>query len=198
MQTALALVAAYILGSIPFSFVVARAFGVEDVRQVGSGNVGATNVLRSAGKAAGGLALLLDAAKGAAATALAAWLVPDPPVVAAIAALAAVVGHMHPPWLGFRGGKGVATGLGAFAVILPAAALGAAVLFLITAAATRYVSLGSIVGAAGLAALAFVFGGSVSVAWVATLTTALVVLRHRSNIERLWRGSERRAGERTR
>lgn len=198
MQTALALVAAYILGSIPFSFVVARAFGVEDVRRVGSGNVGATNVLRSAGKAAGGLALLLDATKGAAATALAAWLVPDPPVVTALAALAAVLGHMHPPWLGFRGGKGVATGLGAFAVVLPTATLGAAVLFLLTAAATRYVSLGSIVGAAGLAALAFVFGGSASVAWVATLTAALVVLRHRSNIERLWRGSERRAGERTR
>jgi glycerol-3-phosphate acyltransferase PlsY len=198
MQTALALVAAYILGSIPFSFVVAKAFGVEDVRRVGSGNVGATNVLRSAGKAAGGLALLLDATKGAAATTLAVWLVPDPPVVTALAALAAVLGHMYPPWLGFRGGKGVATGLGAFAVVLPTATLGAAVLFLLTAAATRYVSLGSIVGAAGLAALAFVFGGSASVAWVATLTAALVVLRHRSNIERLWRGSERRAGERTR
>jgi glycerol-3-phosphate acyltransferase PlsY len=198
MQTALALVAAYILGSIPFSFVVAKAFGVEDVRRVGSGNVGATNVLRSAGKAAGGLALLLDATKGAAATTLAVWLVPDPPVVIALAALAAVLGHMYPPWLGFRGGKGVATGLGAFAVVLPTATLGAAVLFLLTAAATRYVSLGSIVGAAGLAALAFVFGGSASVAWVATLTAALVVLRHRSNIERLWRGSERRAGERTR
>jgi glycerol-3-phosphate acyltransferase PlsY len=198
MQTVLALIAAYILGSIPFSFVVARAFGVEDVRRVGSGNVGATNVLRSAGKVAGGLALLLDAAKGATAAALAAWLVPAPPVVAALAALAAVVGHMHPPWLGFRGGKGVATGLGAFAVILPTPTLGAAVLFLLTAAVTRYVSLGSIVGAAGLAALAFRFGDSVSVAWVATLTAALVVLRHRSNIQRLWRGSERRAGERTR
>lgn len=198
MDIALALAAAYLLGSIPFSFLVARAFGVEDVRQVGSGNVGATNVLRSAGKAAGLLALLLDAAKGASATGLATWLVPEPRVVAALAALAAVIGHMHPPWLRFRGGKGVATGFGAFGLILPTATLGAAILFLFTAAATRYVSLGSIVGAAGLATLAFVFGGSVSVAWVATLTAGLVVLRHRSNLQRLWRGSERRAGERAR
>jgi glycerol-3-phosphate acyltransferase PlsY len=195
MAPALALAAAYLLGSIPFSFLVARAFGVEDVRRVGSGNVGATNVLRSAGKAAGVLALLLDAAKGAAATWLATWLAPEPPVVAGLAAATAVVGHMYPVWLRFHGGKGVATGLGAFAPLLPKAALVATILFLLTLAATRYVSLGSLVGAVSLAALAFLLGGSISVAWAATFTAGLVVLRHRSNLRRLWGGAERRAGE---
>jgi len=195
MVSALVLAAAYLFGSIPFSFLVARAFGVEDVRRVGSGNVGATNVLRSAGRAAGGLALLLDAAKGAAASGLAAWLVPERPVVPALAAVAAVLGHMYPVWLGFKGGKGVATGFGAFAPLVPKASLAATVLFLLTLAATRYVSLGSIVGAVSLAALAFVFGDSSFVAGAATFTAALVVLRHRSNLQRLWRGSEQRAGE---
>jgi glycerol-3-phosphate acyltransferase PlsY len=195
MAPALALALAYLLGSIPFSFLVARAFGVEDVRRVGSGNVGATNVLRSAGKAAGVLALLLDAAKGAAATWLATWLAPEPPVVAGLAAATAVVGHMYPVWLRFHGGKGVATGLGAFAPLLPKAALVATILFLLTLAATRYVSLGSLVGAVSLAALAFLLGGSISVAWAATFTAGLVVLRHRSNLRRLWGGAERRAGE---
>jgi glycerol-3-phosphate acyltransferase PlsY len=195
MAPALVLVAAYLLGSIPFSFLVARAFGVEDVRQVGSGNVGATNVLRSAGKAAGGLALLLDAAKGAAASGFAVYFAPEKPAVAALAAVAAVLGHMYPVWLRFQGGKGVATGFGAFAPLAPKASLAATVLFLLTLAATRYVSLGSIVGAVSLAALAFVLGASPFVAGAATFTAALVVLRHRSNLQRLWRGSERRAGE---
>ncbi|MEE8217435.1 MAG: glycerol-3-phosphate acyltransferase, partial [Vicinamibacteria bacterium] len=103
MVCALALVAAYLLGSIPFSFLVARAFGVADVRQVGSGNVGASNVLRSAGKAAGVLALLLDVAKGVVAPLLAAHVLPDQPTVAALAAVAAVLGHMYPLWLRFLG-----------------------------------------------------------------------------------------------
>jgi glycerol-3-phosphate acyltransferase PlsY len=195
MTSTLLIVVAYLIGSIPFSFLVARVFGVEDVRRVGSGNVGATNVLRSAGKAAGGLALLLDAAKGAAASGLALSLAPESPVVPALAAVAAVLGHMYPVWLRFQGGKGVATGIGAFAPLLPKASLVAIALFLLTVATTRYVSLGSIVGAVSLAALAFVLGGSSFVAGAAALTAALVVLRHRSNLQRLWRGSERRAGE---
>ncbi len=195
MAPALVLAAAYLLGSIPFSFIVARAFGVEDVRRVGSGNVGATNVLRSAGKVAGGLALLLDAAKGAAATWLAMWLAPERPGVAALAAVAAVLGHMYPVWLSFKGGKGVATGFGAFVPLVPKASVAATLLFLVALTATRYVSVGSIVGAVSLAAFAFVFGDSPFVAGAATFTAALVVLRHRSNLRRLWRGAERRAGE---
>jgi glycerol-3-phosphate acyltransferase PlsY len=195
MVCALALVAAYLLGSIPFSFLVARAFGVADVRQVGSGNVGASNVLRSAGKAAGVLALLLDVAKGVVAPLLAAHVLPDQPTVAALAAVAAVLGHMFPLWLRFQGGKGVATALGAFVPLVPKAVAGATLAFLLTLIVTRYVSAGSIVGAMTLAALAFVFGGSSAVAWAAAFTAALVVVRHRSNLQRLWGGSERRAGD---
>ncbi len=193
MVPAFILVSSYLLGSIPFSFLVGRAFGVADVRRVGSGNVGATNVFRSAGKTAGLLALLLDAAKGAAASLLALWLVPDQPAVAALAAVTAVLGHMYPVWLRFQGGKGVAAGLGAFAALVPKAAMAATGIFLLTLIATRYVSISSIVGTATLAALAFAFG-SPAVAWAATLTAVLVVLRHRSNLKRLKAGSERRAG----
>ena len=185
---------AYLIGSLPFSFLVARAFGVRDVRRVGSGNVGATNVLRSAGKAAGLLALLLDAGKGAAASLAAARLAPADATLPALAALVAVVGHMYPVWLRFEGGKGVATGLGAFAPLAPWAALGAVAVFAATAAATRYVSLGSVAGALTLAVLAPVLGGRGAVAAAAALTAGLVVFRHRSNLRRILGGSERRAG----
>jgi glycerol-3-phosphate acyltransferase PlsY len=195
MLPLLVLVAAYVVGSIPFSFLVARGFGVDDVRRVGSGNVGATNVLRSAGRKAGGLALLLDVAKGAAATLLAVRLAPDQELTWGLAAVAAVLGHMYPVWLRFQGGKGVATGLGAFAPLAPEAALGATALFLLALAATRFVSLGSIVGAVSLAVLAFVLGSPTPVVGAASFTAGLVVLRHRSNVRRLWTGEERRAGE---
>ena len=185
---------AYLIGSLPFSFLVARAFGVRDVRRVGSGNVGATNVLRSAGKAAGLLALLLDAGKGAAASLAAARLAPADATLPALAALVAVVGHMYPVWLRFEGGKGVATGLGAFAPLAPWAALGAVAVFAATAAATRYVSLGSVAGALTLAVLAPVLGGRGAVAAAAALTAGLVVFRHRSNLRRILGGTERRAG----
>jgi len=188
------LVGAYLVGSIPFSFVVARAFGVADVRRVGSGNVGATNVLRSAGKAAGALALLLDAAKGAAAVVLAARLTSATGPGPALAAVAAVVGHMYPVWLRFAGGKGVATGFGAFVPLAPAAALGGLGAFAGVLVATRIVSVGSIAGASVLAALAFVTRGSVPVAWAAAVAASLVVLKHRSNLRRLRAGTERRLG----
>lgn len=185
---------AYLIGSIPFSFLVARAFGVEDVRRVGSGNVGATNVLRSAGKAAGVLALLLDVGKGAAAAALAGWLARGDPRLPALAAVLAVVGHMYPVWLRFEGGKGVATGLGAFAPLVPGAAAGGIVVFAVVAAFSRLVSLGSVAGAVALAGLAWVGRGSSPVAVAAAATTALVVLRHRSNLRRILGGTERRLG----
>lgn len=195
LTRALALVAAYLLGSVPFSFLVARAFGVKDVRRVGSGNVGATNVLRNAGKAAGVLAFLLDAGKGATAALVASRLDPHDPVLPALAALGAVVGHMYPAWLRFQGGKGVATGLGAFAPLVPWAALGAVLVFGGVAAATRYVSLGSVAGALALAALALASAGAGPVALAATFTAALVVFRHRSNLRRILGGTERRAGD---
>jgi glycerol-3-phosphate acyltransferase PlsY len=194
MIAALILVAAYLLGSLPFSFLVARAFGVRDVREVGSGNVGATNVARSAGRGAGAVALVLDAGKGAAATLLAMKLDPDSKEVMALAAAAAVLGHMYPLWLRFRGGKGVATGLGAFAPLAPTAAVGATALFLVATATTGFVSVGSMVGAASLAGLVFFLDGVGPVAWTATATAVLVLWRHRSNLRRLWTGQEHRAG----
>src|SRR5512141_411630 len=175
MIPALAVAAlSYVVGSVPFSFIVARAFGVADVRRVGSGNVGATNVARSAGKAAGVLALLCDAAKGAAAVAVAGFLFPGRPALVALAALAAVVGHMYPVWLRFEGGKGVATGLGAFVPLVPWAALAAVAVFAAVAAATRYVSLGSVAGALALAGVSWALAGPGPPALAATFTAALV------------------------
>ncbi len=185
---------AYLIGSIPFSFLVARAFGVHDVRRVGSGNVGATNVLRSAGRTAGALALVLDVGKGAAASALAGQLAAGEAALPAAAAVAAVVGHMFPVWLRFQGGKGVATGLGAFAPLAPAAALGAIVAFAVVALATRFVSLGSVAGGLVLAGIALGLRGPDPVAAAAALSAALVVFRHRSNLRRILGGTERRMG----
>lgn len=188
------ILAAYLIGSIPASFLVARAFGVADVRRVGSGNVGATNVLRSAGKPAGAIALALDVGKGALAVALAERLSPGHPWLGAAAAVAAVVGHVYPVWLGLRGGKGVATGLGAFAVLEPVAAVVALPVFGLTLAVTQYASLASVVGAVSLAVLSFVFRGPDGVTIAAALTAAFIVVRHRSNLRRILEGSERRLG----
>jgi glycerol-3-phosphate acyltransferase PlsY len=186
------LAAAYLLGSIPFSFLVARHEGV-DVRAVGSGNVGATNVLRNVGRAAGLLAFALDFAKGSAAT----WLARETIggyVFPSAAAVVAVLGHMHPVWLRFRGGKGVATGAGAFLPIAPLPTVGALIVFGIVTAATRYVSLGSMAGSASLGALGFLFGTPPPVPLAAAFVALLVAWKHRENIRRLTRGTERRMG----
>ncbi len=186
-------VVAYLVGSIPFSFLVARWFGVADVRRVGSGNVGATNVLRNAGRGAGTLAFLLDAGKGAAA-ALTARFAADDPLLPPLAAVVAVVGHMYPVWLRFHGGKGVATGLGAFAPLAPTAAASSVLVFLAVTAVTRYVSLGSVAGALTLAALCYAHTGAGPIALAAGLTAVLIVLRHRGNLRRIVGGTERRTG----
>jgi glycerol-3-phosphate acyltransferase PlsY len=188
---------AYLLGSIPFSYVVARAFGVPDVREVGSGNVGASNVMRSAGLTAGVLAFGLDTLKGTAAVLIALRLDAGaslPP----LAALAALLGHVYPVWLGFRGGKGVATGAGAFFPLAPLPTAVALGVFLMTVMASRYISLGSMAGVLALPIVTFALGGG---AWLTAGTAAaalLIVLKHKDNIERLARGSERRLGSRER
>lgn len=192
LSASLVAIVAYLIGSIPFSFLVARAFGVGDVRRVGSGNVGATNVLRSAGRGAGAVALGLDVAKGALAVALALRLAPGRPLLPAVAALLAVAGHVYPVWLRGQGGKGVATGLGAFAVLEPVAALVALVVFALSIATTQLASVGSLAGALSLAGLTLLFRGLDPVASAAIATAALVVLRHRSNIRRILDGRERR------
>jgi len=217
-RTLLIAAVSYLLGSIPFGYLLVRAFRGEDVRQSGSGNIGATNVSRKS-PTLGVLTLLLDALKGAAAVTVGIilsppiferisipyipWRVilppssPDLAVWAALAALFAVVGHMFPVWLKFRGGKGVATGLGSFVVIAPKAVLLAAAIFFVFVLVFRYVSLGSIAAVAAFPSLALLlheFGN----AWLAlafmSLASLLIVLRHYQNILRLLAGTETRFG----
>jgi glycerol-3-phosphate acyltransferase PlsY len=189
----LVLASAYLLGAIPFGLILGKALSGVDVRRSGSGNIGATNVARSLGAGAGVATLLLDAAKGA----LAAWaggriLGPEG---AALAGLAATVGHVFPIYLGFRGGKGVATGLGAFAVVDPYAAVAAAVVFLVTVALSRRVSAGSLAGCVALP-IALHLREAPMLSQIAGLACVVLVLfRHRSNMSRLLAGTEPRIGE---
>ena len=185
---------AYLAGSIPFAFLLARAAGV-DVRVAGSGNVGAANVLRTAGLWRGALVMGLDVAKGALAVLPAVALNAGATIVA-LAAAAAVVGHVYPVWLRFRGGKGVAVSAGAFAVLTPAATAVAALVFVAIVAGTRYVSLGSLAATLALPPAAWVAGEPRAVVLAVAATGALIVFRHRGNIRRLRAGNERRMGSR--
>jgi acyl phosphate:glycerol-3-phosphate acyltransferase len=195
-ESALMLAGAYLVGSIPFSYLVARAFGVADVRTVGSGNVGATNVMRSAGKGPGIAALVLDALKGVVATGAASRLFPGSEWMPATAAVAAVVGHVFPLWLGFRGGKGVATGAGALLPLAPVATGTAAIVFVLTLVLSRYVSLSSMVSAAALAAFAFLWDSPRPVAIGAAVVALIVIVKHGANVQRLLSGTENRLGTR--
>lgn len=186
---------AYLLGSIPFSYLVARSWGV-DVRRVGSGNVGATNVMRSAGKAAGLAAFVLDFLKGLAATAGARYVSPEGPLPA-VAAVTAVLGHMYPVWLRFRGGKGVATGAGAFLPLAPLPTALGLVGFTLVLVATRYASIASIVGTMTLAVLAFLLGYPASVARAAAAAGLIILWKHRGNLDRLAKGTESRVGSKS-
>jgi acyl phosphate:glycerol-3-phosphate acyltransferase len=186
------LLGAYLLGSIPFSYLVARQKGV-DVRRVGSGNVGATNVMRNVSVAAGLLAFLLDAAKGTVAVLLARLVEPSGPLPT-LAGVLAVLGHMYPVWLRFRGGKGVATGAGAFLPLAPLATVCALVAFGLALALTRYVSLSSILGTTTLAVLAFLSGAPPVVSRAAAGMALLITWKHRANLQRIARGTERRLG----
>jgi acyl phosphate:glycerol-3-phosphate acyltransferase len=193
----------YLLGSIPVGYLLVRFFKKQDIRTVGSGNIGATNVLRSGGKGLGAATFVLDVAKGALAVWLGALLAPSLmpgwPVrnVAALAALVAVLGHMFPVWLKFKGGKGVATGFGVFLVIAPWAALAAIGLFAVVFAITRYVSLASILGAASFPVFAWFFvQGDKPRFFVAVqiAVSLLVIVKHHANIGRLLSGTEHRFG----
>lgn len=191
---------AYLLGSIPFGYLIVRAKEGADVRETGSGGTGATNVTRKAGKFAGVVTLLLDAAKGAAAVLLARLLLtPDFGVnwFVAAAAILALLGHIFPVWLGFRGGKGVATGVGIFLCLAPLALLCAALIFILVVATTRYISLGSIIATATFPIFLWLLNSLVKpVANLApVMTTAitggtLIIMMHRANIGRLMRGEE--------
>jgi len=211
------IIIAYLVGSIPFGYLIVRATQGADVRETGSGGTGATNVSRRAGKAAGVFTLVLDALKGAVAVAFAKLILGLPIITAgghaasplvsrspadaqwwvAGAAIAAIVGHIFPIWLRFRGGKGVATGVGVFLMLAPMAVALAALVFLLVVALTRYVSLGSILAAIAIPLFvllqnAFIQESELSAPTmtVAIVGAGLIVFAHRANIRRLLQGTE--------
>ncbi|HOW85427.1 MAG TPA: glycerol-3-phosphate 1-O-acyltransferase PlsY [Candidatus Aminicenantes bacterium] len=186
--------ASYLLGSIPTGYLVVRLIGRRDVREFGSGNTGATNVMRLKGWTAALPVALVDVAKGFLPVALAGTWFADP-VFSAACGFLAVVGHCFPFSIGFRGGKGVATSLGAFAAIAWGPCLGSLGLFLLIVGLTRYVSLGSIAASLAFPVIIFASGGSRPVAAVALAIALLVVARHRGNIRRVIAGTERKLGE---
>jgi glycerol-3-phosphate acyltransferase PlsY len=195
MATLLAVLGAYLIGSISFAVVTSRLFGLPDPRTYGSGNPGATNVLRSGKKTAAIATLVGDAAKGAVAVALVRWLAPSfglGDTAVAGAAFAAFAGHLYPVYFGFKGGKGVATAFGIVLALSGWLALAALVVFLAVVATTRYVSLASVLGAAAAAALTPVLFGT---GWVLAAVLGmgvLIVWRHRANLQRLLVGEESR------
>ena len=201
---------AYLLGSIPFGYLLVRIFRGEDIRQTGSGNIGATNVARSGAKGLGIATLILDALKGALAVGLAAILagskynlcgdfvvsgcVPALRLMA-WAALLAVLGHVFPVWLKFKGGKGVATALGVFCVLFPKAILVALAVFIVVVVLTRYVSLGSILGAITFPAAAYFLQSTDALSLLLASTVSfIVIVKHHQNIRRLMSGTESRFG----
>jgi glycerol-3-phosphate acyltransferase PlsY len=198
-------VAAYLFGSIPTGYLLVRLFRHEDIRSVGSGNIGATNVLRSGGKGLGAATFLLDVLKGCSAVwlggLLGSLLLPSVPLrsAQALAALCAVLGHMFPLWLRLRGGKGVATGFGVFLVAAPWAALSAISVFLVVLVLSRYVSLASILGATCFPVFAwFMVSGAHPPFYVAVecAVAFLIIVKHHQNIRRLLAGTESRFGAR--
>jgi glycerol-3-phosphate acyltransferase PlsY len=195
MLALLAVPIAYLIGSIPFGYLIVKLTRGADVRATGSGGTGATNVSRRAGKVAGVATLVLDALKGAVAILITRGLLNDGPrashgwwVVAT--AVAVIIGHIFPVWLGFRGGKGVATGAGVFLIIAPFALLCAGVVFLAVVLITRYVSLGSIVAAATIPACVWLSGLGAPEVTGAVAGALLIIFAHRANIGRLIGGTE--------
>jgi acyl phosphate:glycerol-3-phosphate acyltransferase len=200
-------VLAYLLGSIPFGYLVVRIARGEDVRSSGSGNIGATNVARAGGKKLGILTLFLDAVKGYFAVVIAGYLATNSLLNAnpenrhvvlasmSLAVLFAMIGHIFPVWLRFRGGKGVATGLGCFIALAPKAVLVVLVIFAVLVGAFHYISLASIIASAAFPVFAFLLYRRDASPAMLTATIAaslLIILKHRSNIERLVSGTENR------
>ena len=186
----------YLVGSVPFAWLLPRRASGIDIRLTGSGNVGAANAYRASGAAVAALVVVLDLAKGACAV-LVANRVGQGAAVQAAAGVAAVLGHIFPVWLGFRGGKGVATACGVFAVLAPLATALAALVFVVTVWWTRYVSVGSLGATIVLPALAYRFAAPPAVVAGAVVCAILILERHRANLVRLLNGSEPRLTERT-
>jgi glycerol-3-phosphate acyltransferase PlsY len=194
MNAVFAVTLAYLVGSIPFAYVLSRHQGI-DLRRAGSGNVGASNVLRTTGVRAAVLAMVLDGVKGAIAVLTAQFLSPGP-VATVLAAFASILGHVYPIWLRFRGGKGVATAAGAFALLAPEALAVAASVFLLSVIVTRFISVGSIAGALALVLVAALSDAPGVVAGGAAASAIVIIYRHRGNLARLAAGTERRIGQR--
>lgn len=194
MKPALLIIYSYLLGSIPFGIVLAKIKGV-DLRKVGSGNIGATNVLRAMGKGPALITLLGDLLKGTAAVG-AARMLGVGAGYEGLAGLAAIAGHNFPIFLRFRGGKGVATSLGVILIYMPQVGILTAGLWLATALITRLSSLGALVSFGFLPVGAYLYGGSKEKIAVSVAISAMLILRHTENIKRLIRGTERRIGER--
>jgi glycerol-3-phosphate acyltransferase PlsY len=190
-----AIVAAYLIGSVPFALLLARRWGAADLRRVGSGNLGAANVLRASGLKAGILVAVLDVTKGAVSVMLAERFSGSAAAPAA-AGLAAIVGHIYPPWLRFRGGKGVATACGVFSVLTPLAIPPALGIFVVAVWMTKYISVGSMLASMALPPIAYAMGSTAPAVSAALVASAIIVFRHRSNLVRLRSGSERRIGAR--
>jgi glycerol-3-phosphate acyltransferase PlsY len=184
----------YFAGSVPFAFLIPRCFAGVDVRNVGSGNIGAANVFRATRPLIGLAVFGLDVFKGFAIVLLATRLGMDDPTRTA-AGVATIMGHFYPVWLRFRGGKGVATAGGVFGVLSPIAALASVVIFLVVAWWTRYISAGSIVASLILVPLLYVMAAPPSTMIGGSLVTVLILYRHRGNLIRLSDGTERRFGQ---
>ena len=194
MEDIIAVALGYLAGSVPFAFLLARRRGV-DLRRAGSRNVGAANVLRTSGVTDAVLAMCLDAGKGAVAV-LVAQRLSDGPAAPVAGGLAAVIGHIYPVWLGFRGGKGVATAAGVFLVLVPLAVAIAGAVFALAIWMTRYISVGSVAAAVTLAVTTAALDVPPAVAAGAAMSAGIIVYRHRGNLARLLAGTERRVGER--
>lgn len=188
------IVIGYLLGSVPFAFMLARRRGT-DIRFIGSGNVGAANVLRTSGVRTALLVMALDACKGAGSVLLAQrWSAGD--AASAAAGMAAIIGHIYPIWLRFRGGKGVATAAGVFSVLTPWAMLPVVAVFVVTVWLTRFISLGSIVATLALGPIAYAMHAPQAVVLTAVCAAGIIVFRHRANLARVRSGTERRIGHR--
>jgi len=190
---ATAVVFGYLLGSIPFGLVLSYLSGYGDIRKIGSGNIGATNVLRTGNRWLAALTLLLDAGKAAAAVLIVRYFVPDPPLAYSLAGVAAFVGHIFPIWLGFRGGKGVATYIGAMLAINWLVGLIFCAVWLFIAVVRRYSSLAALTAAATSPIFAFVVSG-LHLAGAAATMSLLLFFKHRTNIRRLLDGTESKIG----
>ena len=197
--TLAAIAVGYLLGSIPFGYLLTRAAGLGDVRNVGSGNIGATNVLRTGRKGLAALTLLLDAVKGTAAVLIGHWIGAAGGVAilaSLLAGLAAFLGHVFPVWLNFRGGKGVATYIGVLLGVDWRAAIGFCLVWLLVAALTRYSSLSALV-AAVVTPLGLLVIGDRAIGLMAAILSAILIYKHRANIRRLAAGEEPRIGAKT-